>query len=169
MTDQTDTTEILEDEEETQFMEMAEDTMIGALMDVGLQEIKALPKSWPELSENGQDLVITRLENAVRISVRKAIRILVNRDMPTVVAQVEGITRKADIKATLKIDRTGFHELGDRVGSYVTIILADAAEYDEQPHSHEPEPDQGQLDVSVDTDTPEAANDQAQEHEEVAA
>lgn len=125
--------------------EVAAETMLGDLMSVCLQEIKAAPDVWPKLNEQQQGEVIYRVERACRCAVDKAVEVIASGDHQTVPATVESVTFKDGAKAVLKGVGQGFHDIADHCNQSVLIVIPERQQSLEAPHGIEPDKDQGDL------------------------
>lgn len=118
--------------EQEELIDISTDNMGKALMGVVLQEIKALPKVWQQLSEYDQNEVIDRVRESVKKSVDSAVRLIASKNFPYVVARLESASLKEIVKATFKISRENqskqVHELYDARGELCQIILSSTAD-----------------------------------------
>lgn len=127
--------------------EIAEETMVGDLVQTCLTELKAAPDVWQKLSEDKQADVLERLEKRVKAAIKRAVFIIASEDRPTIDAIIEQITVKDGYKAVLKISRSAPGALdlvesqsgGD---SEVLIVLPNAGKYRDQGAGVKPDPDQ---------------------------
>jgi predicted transcriptional regulator len=113
-----------------ELIEISTDNMGKALMGILIQEIKALPKTWQQLSEFDQNLVIDRIRARVQTSVESAVKLIAAKGYPAVVARLESVALKDAVKATFKISREnqfeGVHQLYDSRGQLCQIIISSA-------------------------------------------
>ena len=124
----------------------AEETLVGDLMEVCLQECRNLGQSWAETSEKDQQEIIWRVESGVKAAARSALEILAARDVPHVAAQVEQVVFKDGAKVVLTGFGKGFHDIADLAGKgVVTVVIADLSEFDLQGHGVKPDPDQADM------------------------
>lgn len=109
-------------------VEVAEETFLGDLVTFVLDELKALPKAWPMLSESDQDIVLERLQRRAKSATRSCIDILASQARPVVQATVEQVTFKGGIKAVLQVPAHAQHrhELADAEGQEVMIVIKGA-------------------------------------------
>lgn len=149
---------------EEKAVEIAEATMLGDLMGVVLDEIKAAPNTWPQMSEYAQDSMIGRVERRCRQAVRQAADIIFASGRSTVKARVDYVKFKdGEATCVLKGTSTGYHAIAEAVGQ-VMIIVPDPIESMDAPHGHEAEKPQGSLDLpensTADTDEEDGTTDQ---------
>ncbi|WP_408953014.1 hypothetical protein [Lysobacter sp. Hz 25] len=107
------------------------DTMLGTLTTVIVDEIKALPDVWAKLSEFKQDDVIKRVTSQVGDAVKRAVHLIATDGREVITANLEQITAKDGIKATLVLARhdENRHALLDAVGKPVLIVVAGSDGY----------------------------------------
>jgi len=136
--------------EENQFndesgVEIAEITMLGDLMKVALDEIKAAPDVWEKLSEKQQDDLIYRLEMRVRKAVRTAADLINSNGRTHVRAKVDYVKFKdGEAVAVFKGFGLGFHTIAEARDT-VLIILPEELPSMEAPHGHAHDDKQGDL------------------------
>lgn len=130
-------------------IELAEETLGRDLMQVLLQEIRALPDVWPKLSENRQAGVIDRVRAAVDSTVRRTVKILAARDLPAISGVLESVAIKEGIKATFKVSQFDplRHELIDQTGKVCMLVVATHDDYTAAMSEIKPDPDQHGLDL----------------------
>lgn len=131
-------------------LELAADSMLGNLIAVCLDEIKAAPDVWPKLNEHQQGDVIDRVRRQIETAIRQAVHLIAADGREVIAADLEQITAKDDIKAVLKLARHDErrHALLDAVGKPVLIVVAGNSQFlgGEIPA---PEPNQADLDIPV--------------------
>lgn len=125
-------------------VEIARETMLGDLMQVCLDEIKAAPDVWPKLSQERQEDVIERVQNRVSTAVRGAVEILAAKGRIAIAATLEQVTVKDGIKAVVTLSRSDArrHDLIDACGQNLLLVVADATENMGGANAHKPDPDQ---------------------------
>lgn len=111
--------------------EMTADTMLGDMVRMVIDEIKAAPDVWPKLSEYKQDDVIRRVTKQCTELVKMAVHLIAADGREVISADLEQITAKDEIKAVLKLVRHDpqRHALLDAVGKPVLIVVAGAAQF----------------------------------------
>ena len=82
----------------------AEDCGLKVLQ-VCLQEMKLMPDVWPKLSESKQNAVIDRLRATVANAITMAVHTIASDGRTTVLADLEGVAIKDEIKATFVVSR----------------------------------------------------------------
>jgi Ftsk gamma domain len=116
------------DHNQEELIDISTDNMGKVLMGIVLQEIKALPKVWQQLSEYDQNQVIDRVRDSIKTSVESAVKLIAAKNYPYVVARLESASLKEIVKATFKISRENqshqVHELYDARGELCQIILS---------------------------------------------
>ena len=130
-------------------VEIARETMLGDLMKVCLDEIRAAPDVWPKLSQEKQEDVIDRVERRVSAAVREAVEIIAAKGRIAIAATLEQVTVKDGIKAVVTLSRSDSrrHELIDACGQNLLLVVADATEHMGGAGVHKPEPDQPGLPI----------------------
>lgn len=137
-------------------VDVAEETMLGDLMSLVIQELKVMPKSWPEMSESQQEEVIYRAEQRCKSAIKKATRIISSRNHKTVLAQVEQVVFKDGAKAVLKGFGPGFHDLADAINETVMVVIPETEPSLEHAPDVQADKDQAELPL-----TDAAGEDQA--------
>ena len=125
--------------------------VFASLRDVVLQEVKAAGKSWQEMSQNEQELVIFRVDQSCKAIVGAAVRAMTAHEFPIVDGTIAQVTVKDGIKAVIDIPRSSANrfDLFDAVGDSVRVVIADprdfmAAEGQETSDPDDPELPMGQ-------------------------
>jgi len=135
---------------------LAADTMLGDLVSLMIEEIRAIPDVWQKLSEFQQEEVIERVTRRVGSNVREAVKMIASDGREVITAELEQITAKDGIKAvcTLVKHDPNRHALLDSVGKAVLIVVADPSAF---LNGELPKPDPQQADLIGD-DQPVADN-----------
>lgn len=136
------------------------------LLEALVLEIKLQRKPWDALPQAEQDSVIERLRKRTETNVRKALGVIVSDERPVLPATVESVTFKDGIKATLKISKyaQARHDLADKEGSNVIVVIVDPAEYMKGVHDIKGDPDQADLvEEASEEPEPEVAAEQPKE------
>lgn len=138
----TETTEVTEEDSG-----VAAETMLGDLMTLVLDELKAAPDVWQKLGENEQDDVIDRVRRRCEDAVEDCVRIIATQGFARIRAKVDTITVKDGIKATLTLSQHDpeRYELIDAQGSSVFIVVADVEQFSGGTSGIKAEPDQRAL------------------------
>jgi hypothetical protein len=138
-------------------VDVAEATLLGDLIEVCIDELKASQDVWQKLSERGQQDALFRVRLRCEAAVRKAVRIIAAADRPTIFATLEQVTVKDGIKAVLKLDKHDAqrHELVDATGRQVLIVVASAEQH---LGGEGPKPDADQPDLPI-ADAGQAASE----------
>lgn len=98
-------TEQTSEEKRQELLNMTADTCGLKVLQVCLQEIKLLPDVWPKLSEIKQNAVIDRLRATVENAITMAVHTIASDGRTTVIADLEGVAIKDEIKATFVVSR----------------------------------------------------------------
>lgn len=136
-----------EKENESTGVEIASSTLLGDLMKIVIDEIKALPKVWQELSQSKQDGVIERVDKRVREAVTVCVELIASNGRSTIPAALEQVTVKDGIKGVVTVSKTDpkRHELTDAVGRAILIVVADPSDHFGGSGSVKSDPDQQAL------------------------
>jgi hypothetical protein len=117
--------------QEKNTVELASETMLGDLMKMAVDELKAAPDHWHKMSEATQAESIERIEKQCRAAIKTCVHLIASHGFTRLGAKIDSITMKDGIKATLKISvhEAARHSLYDSVGSFCTIVLADVEQF----------------------------------------
>ena len=113
------------DQDKIDSVESSEIIMLKDLLNIVIDQAKALPKSWQEMSQDEQQEYIDSAEAQIRASVDATINIIACRDTPTVAGIVDQVVFKDGAKVVIKFGSvtTGVHELADAQGHMVQIVI----------------------------------------------
>lgn len=125
--------------------EASKETLLGDLMGVALQEIKAIPEPWQKLGQSQQEEVIYRVERACRKAIGQAALILAAGGREHVQAQVDQVVFKDGAKVVLTGHGQPFHSIADNVGRFVVIVIPEEEPSLQAGHDHKAEKDQKDL------------------------
>lgn len=127
-------------------VELAAPTMLGDLMAIVVDEIKAAPDVWQKLSEHKQDALIHRVEQRVREAVRQCVELIAANGRVAIPGAIESVQVKDALKAVVIVAKSDphRHELIDATKKAVMIVIADPTDYSG-----------GAGDVKADKDQPE--------------
>lgn len=130
-------------------VEIARETMLGDLMKLCIDELKAAPDVWPKLSQEKQEDVIERIERRVGTAVRAAVEIIAAQGRIAIAATLEQVTVKDGIKAVVTLSRSDArrHELIDACGQNLLLVVADATEHMGGASQVQADPQQRELPV----------------------
>lgn len=128
-------------------VQLASETLGRDLMQVLLQEIRALPDVWPKLNEKKQAAVIERIRNSVERGTTVAVKLIAAGGNPTISGILESVAIKEGIKATFKVSQFDpmRHELIDSQGKVCLLVVANAADHLGGTDEVKPDPDQPDL------------------------
>ena len=135
-------------------VELARETMLGDLMSLVIEELKAAPDVWQRLPEHKQDAVIGRVHQRVGEAVRQAVELMAANGRTAIPATLEQVTVKDAYKAvlTLRKDDPSRHELVDATGRSVMIVVADPTEFSGGAGDVKADPDQRTFGEVVDAE-----------------
>lgn len=147
--------------------ELAVETMKGDVRDVLLGHIRALPKPWPQMSEQEQEEAIIRAERLADTLVRDAVDLAASRGLPhfTVALGKFTVGDNIDGKFSAPYSTELLDGLGARKGLTVVLVARDASEFLGERAPAEPAKDQ----PSMWDDDDFAGDDDAAEEEDDAA
>lgn len=118
-----------QDDDVKNLLSMTSDTVGRDLLQALVQEIKLLPDLWVKLSKKKQDDVIDRLRDRVETNVKMVVHLIASNGAIKVVADLEGVAIKDDIKATFKVhkaqDMESLQHLFESVGQPCMLVVAD--------------------------------------------
>ncbi len=99
------TTPKSDEEKRAELLGMTADTCGLRVLQVCLQEMKLMPDVWSKLSEDKQNQVIDRLRATVANAITMAVHTIASDGRITVLADLEGVAIKDEIKATFVVSR----------------------------------------------------------------
>ena len=112
--------------------------------------LKSAQKNWRSMNKDEQDEVIAQLDDHVRDAIAQAVTLIAADSRPNVVMQLQQVTFKDGVKATLVMagGADARHQLADAVGGAVVLVLVDEAPYmqGERPQG---EPAQADLELAA--------------------
>jgi len=125
-------------------VELARETMLGDLMSLVIEELKAAPDVWQRLAEHKQDAVIGRVHQRVGEAVRQAVELIAANGRTAIPATLEQVTVKDAIKGVVTVSKAdpSRYDLTDAVGRAVMIVVADPTEFSGGAGDVKAEPDQ---------------------------
>lgn len=106
---------------------ITEDTLLGDLLQLIIDEIKAAPDVWQKMSQDQQDDMIDRAKRRLTTAVEQSVTHIVAAGRPVITADVDSVTFKDGIKAVLKVSQSNplRHELADATGLQVLVVVTD--------------------------------------------
>jgi len=135
---------------------LARETMTGDLRDCLLDFLKhdKNPLPWDMRTEEGQREAVAKVEAAVNLAVEKAVRIIASDGRATIEAELDQVTTKDSIKATLIIKRDHYlrHDLNDSVKQTVLLVVGGSDPYFGQRKPVTIKPDEPHLPLDDDKD-----------------
>lgn len=126
---------------------MTEATMVGALMQCVVEQLKVLPKPWQALGEREQQEFLDRVQGQVEGAVKKAVFLLAAQDRVVIPATVNKVVFKDGVKAELELapGAPGRHDLADAEGELVYILIGDNTALESRAGRPKAEKDQRDL------------------------
>lgn len=111
--------------------ELAAETLKGDVRDILLGHIRALPKPWPQMSEQEQEEAIIRAERLADTLVRDAVDLAASRGLPhfTVALGKFTVGDNIDGKFSAPYSTELLDGLGARKGLTVVLVARDASEF----------------------------------------
>ncbi|WXL27727.1 DNA translocase FtsK [Ectopseudomonas mendocina] len=143
----TESVELTDEHPKLSPVQLSSETLGRDLLQVLLQEIRALPDVWPKLNEKKQAAVIERLTSTVTRATTHAVKLIAAGGNPTISGILESVAIKEGIKATFKVSQFDpmRHELIDSQGKVCLLVVANAADHLGGMEEVKPDPDQGEL------------------------
>ncbi len=136
----------LNDIEEDETVSVSREFLLGDLIKAVTRRFKTLVTPFPLMSEREQQVLLGYVAEDARHAVKEAIRIINSDNKIHFMAEVESVTFKDGVKATLKMINTPeSHALADKAGGVVMIVIADGDTYMELGDSCKGEADQRPL------------------------
>lgn len=125
-------------------VEIATETMLGDLMQVCVDELKAAKDVWQKLPQYDQEMAISRIERRCKHAVEQVVRIIASEARATILATLESVTAKDQIKAVLTLSKGDpqRHGLLDACGQPVLIVLASTEQFEGGKDTVKSEPEQ---------------------------
>jgi len=120
------------------------ETMLGDLMALCIDEMKAMPTVWQKLPEEQQQAVIDRAKHRVMTAINKAVHIIASEDRPTLTATVDQVVFKDGVKAVLTMSSSNpaRHDLADAQGEQVLVVVMTGEQFTGGAEEITPDPDQ---------------------------
>jgi len=137
---------------QNEFLGTAAEHLGTDLMGLVLQEIKALPDVWQKIPEYQQADVIDRIRKRVEGAVSNAVHTIFAQGGVRVVADLEQVAIKDEIKATFRVSRANpidaLQSLYDAHKEPCLLIVANTDEFTGGMDQVQPDPDQPGFDLS---------------------
>lgn len=138
-------------EQELTIEEMTAHTIGESLMQLVIQEFKAMPDVWQKLSEAKQRDVIDRARESVSKSVRNAVRLIASDGKPIISGVIEQVNAKAGLELKIKVAGCSSENklalIEHAGGGTCLIVLADAAANMGNMNIIKPEKDQKEIPI----------------------
>ena len=121
--------------------------MFADLRETALRYIKEQEARWDECSESRQRQIIADVDRGCEDMVRHAVRQIAAHQWPAIAANVQQVVFKDEVKCVLEIaaGEPSRHELADRTGSAVMLVIADPKVFMTAKGTTVAEPDQPAL------------------------
>ena len=141
------------------FISIAEETMLGDLMQCVVEQLKVLPKSWQSMSEREQQETLDRIELQVSDAVRQAVRIVSSQGHINVPAKIESVTYKDGCKVVLKAvgDIANTIHLAEAEGKIIAVIIPEEEALLGEDGKPKAEPDQRGMNLGDEYDEEDKA------------
>ena len=145
--------------EEDEGLAVSREFLLGDLIKSVTRRFKTLAVPFGSLAEREQQVLLSSVADDARTAIKEAIRIINSDNRTHFMAEVEQVTFKDGVKAVLKMMNTPeSHELADKAGGIVMVVIADSDAYMELGDACQGEADQRPLfDASTDPEFKEAA------------
>lgn len=106
---------------------IAADTMAHDFVAAFLQELRGMPDHWARINAERQQAILEKLKEKIRAGTGRAVQIMLRSEFPAVQADLESITWKNGLSASLKIPKDALyrHQVCDAVGTAVLVVVAD--------------------------------------------
>ena len=136
-----------EGEAETSFEERLKGELFADLRETALRYIREQEARWSECSEARQRQIIADVDRGCEDMVRHAVRQIAAHQWPAIAANVEQVVFKDGIKTVLTIaaNEPSRHELADRTGTPVMLVIADPSVFMTAKGTTVADPDQPAL------------------------
>lgn len=133
---------------------MAAETVGKDILGALVQEIRMLPDVWEKMSEAKQNDVIDRLRSRVENAVKMAVHLIASNGRTVVVGDLEQITIKDGVKATIKFSSSSpsLPSLYEAQGKAVMVTVGSAAEFTGGMDEVQGESDQRAMDLGHEYD-----------------
>jgi hypothetical protein len=123
------------------------DSLGSYLVKVLIEEIKTQRTMWAVTPQQQQQEAIDRIADHVDLAVKNGVKRLLAAGLPSITAQLDQITIKDGVKATLTFGQEELHALADLVGSKIVLVLADPDTHAAGVHSYTADADQQPLGI----------------------
>jgi len=136
----------LSESENLTHSEIAEQTMLGDLMNLVVENAKALPKSWQELSENEQCDYLNRIELQCRSAISECVKIIASQGFIRIPVQIKQTTIKESAVVQCELIHTP--QVIDLVSADTKIamlVLADSTAFTQDENKPAPDKQQKEL------------------------
>jgi len=120
-------------DQEEELLNEASSTLLGDVMSIVLNQVKALPKSWQELSEAEQNDYLDSIREQSMEAIEQVVYTLNANSYTTVNAIVESVTFKGGVKAVLITDKhnnPAVHDLAESESKPVKILIPDLERFE---------------------------------------
>lgn len=135
-----------DDRDPVEIVQLTAETLGRDILQAMLDEIK-LHVSWNGMPAAAQHQMIERLRKRTRTLIEEGLNILFRGHYPAIPAELDSITIKNGIKATISIGKgqKDWHELADAQGTQILLIVADPEQYAARMDEIKAVADQGDL------------------------
>lgn len=129
-------------------VEVAASTMLGDLMKMVVEQCKAMPKSWQEMSESDQDNYLYRIETQCRMAVVQCVQIIASNGLTRIPVEIIStmIKKGVEVKAEL-VDPHMVIDLVSAETKMAMLVLADSSQFTSEKGKPASEADQRSLEL----------------------
>jgi hypothetical protein len=129
---------------------LSEQILIGEMMKLVVDELRAAPMAWQKMKEDKQAENIFRIQMRVEDMVRNAVGVLAAGDRVQVKGAIDSITYKDGAKVVIKVGSSeeNFSDLGRCANKLAIIAIVDMSRYGGAERV-QPEPQQKVIDLAT--------------------
>jgi hypothetical protein len=140
--------EIMSEEKQIPPTEIAAQTMLGDLMNLAIENAKALPKSWQELNEFEQGDYLHRIEMQCRDAVRQCVQIIASGGCVRIPIQIKSCTIKDSVVVQAElVSASHVIDLVSMGSKMAMLVLANSDEFVTEEGKPTAEKDQRSLEL----------------------
>lgn len=126
--------------------DFAADFLVGELIKAASMGMRSMNAPWTKMAQYQQEQALLAVKQRVEAAVKEAVDVIASTARLTFRSQVESVTFKDGVKATLKMAKTeDAHVLADQSGKTVLIVIEDYARFLNAGDAAKGDPDQPPL------------------------
>lgn len=126
--------------------DFAADFLVGELIKAASIGMRSMNSPWSKMAQFQQEQALLGVKQRVEAAVKEAVDVIASTARLTFRAQVESVTFKDGVKASLKMAKTeDAHVLADQSGKAVLIVIEDYARFLNAGDAAKGDPDQPPL------------------------